>query len=87
MDDCDIVDTKLKTASIKCNDVLENVKTNKKCDKIDNCRKLMAIFLQNFTGHPKIMDCFCSFEHFVRFMYQPCDAASLSVGRMLFGEF
>jgi hypothetical protein len=72
------------TASIKCNDVPE--KLNEMCDRKDECQRWMVMFLQKFTGHRNIMDCFCSYEQLVRFMYQPCDGASLGIGRMMFGE-
>lgn len=41
-------------------------------------------YFEVYTGHSA--KCFESVENFVAFMYQPTDAASLGVGRMLFGK-
>lgn len=45
------------------------------------CEKLSTIF-HNFSGHR-----ISSFDGFVNLMHREVDAASLGIGRMLFGEF
>lgn len=48
------------------------------------CDKISTIF-HNFSGHQ--LSCIASFDGFTSFMYKKVDAASIGIGRMLFGEF
>lgn len=50
----------------------------------ENVRKTVTKLLENFTGHQ--LDKIKNFNDFVEFMYVPVDAASIGVGRMLFGK-
>lgn len=62
----------------------ESRKFTQMFDKLRNLNVFFDCF-EKFTGHNK--DCLTSFESFVKFMHQPTDAASLGMGRMLFGKF
>lgn len=53
--------------------------------KLDSlCERVSTIF-HNFSGHH--FSSVSSFDGFMSLMYKEVDAASLAIGRMLFGEF
>lgn len=54
-------------------------------NKYNLLKQSIPKFFQAYTGHDP--QCISSFDNFIKFMHKPTDAASLGVGRMLFGKF
>lgn len=63
----------------------ENNKVQLISTKCKKYAKKLPKLLEKLTGHKA--ENFTTMEKFIKFMHQPTDAASLGVGRMLFGEF
>lgn len=53
-------------------------------NKIEKVKGKFKVAFEEYTGHSS--KCLSSMDAFVEFMFKPTDAASLGVGRMLFGE-
>lgn len=64
---------KMKNESLKKNDISSDF----------SIKYVITKYFEKYTGHN--IKCLSSFENFVEFMHSPTDAASLGVGRMLFG--
>lgn len=74
----DFLDNLFIERSSNQTDSIQNTKV------LDNFYHKISIFFRNFTGHD--IKCVSSFENFVEFMHEETDAASIGIGRILFGK-
>lgn len=76
----EVTETKVTGYSYK---VIEAIKNLSEKIRSTNFRQLTHDGFYEFTGHK--LDQMNSIDKFVNFMHQPTDAASIGIGRMLFG--